>query len=105
MPNDNPNDNSLDLVDLKAATPFEAQVIAGVLRDAGVPAYVEGQQLTDEFAMSQTLMNLQGVRIKVPKRDLERAREALAAARRAGERLAQEESDGPDDGGEAPPRD
>jgi hypothetical protein len=74
-----------DLVDLERAhTPFEAEVIAGVLRDAGIAVYIEGRQLTDEFALSPQLLNLQGVIVKVRATEVERAREALAAAREAG---------------------
>ena len=89
----------LDLVDLHVArTPFEAQVIAGVLRSAGVPAYVAGAQLTDEWAISQTLANLRSCDITVRRVDLERARDALAEAKRAGE-LLEDSGDGDDSEG------
>lgn len=85
---DDPKHEHPDLVELKQAkTPFEAEVIAGVLQDAGIKAYVEGRQLTDEFALSQQLMNLQGVSIKVGRADLDSARDALAAAKRAGRHM------------------
>ena len=85
---------ALDLLAFgSATTPFEAQVIAGVLRDAGVPAYVSGGMLTDEFALSQTLLNLQQVEIQVLRCDLGRAQAALAAAKEAGKQL-----DSDDDG-------
>ena len=88
----------LDLVELHVArTPFEAQVIGGVLRSAGVPCYVGGTQLNDEFAASQRLANLQTCDITVLRSDLDRAKEALAEAKRAGELLEQMESDGEGD--------
>lgn len=68
-----------------AHSPFEAQVIVGVLQEANIPAYISGQVLTDEFAMSQALMNLAQVEIQVPRSKLGEARAVLAAARRSGE--------------------
>ena len=41
--------------------------ISAALRDAEIPAYIEGGLLTDEFALSQQLMNAQGTTIKVTK--------------------------------------
>ena len=83
-------DPQADLVKLKVAkSPFEAKVVAGVLLDAGIPAFIEGQSLTDEFAMSQRLMNLQGVTIMVPRDRVDDAHEALAAAKEAGRRLGE----------------
>lgn len=67
-----------------AKSPFEAQVIAAVLRGAGVPVYIGGSMLTDEFAASQRLMGLGGVRVQVPSDQLENARQALVEARDAG---------------------
>ncbi len=88
----------LDLVDLKVArNPIEAKIIASVLADSGIQALVGGDSLTDEFALSQRMMNLQGVTVQVRKVDLEAAQAALEAARKAGERLAeQEDADGSD---------
>jgi len=70
-----------------AHSPFEAQVIVGVLQEANIPAYISGQVLADEFAISQALMNLAQVEIQVPRSKLGEARAVLAAARRAGEDL------------------
>lgn len=67
-----------------AKSPFEAQVIAAVLRGAGVPVYIGGSMLTDEFAASQRLMGLGGVRVQVPSDQLENARQALVEARDTG---------------------
>ena len=91
-------DSELSLL-VQANTPFEAQVIAGVLHDEGIVAQVEGQLLADEFAVSQRLMNLQGVRIFVRTEDLERAKRALEAAKQAG-RAMDEEAEPP---GPVPP--
>ena len=70
-----------------ARSPFQARVLAGILDGAGIPCYVAGQMLTDEFAMSQTLMNLQRVDVQVPGSRVDDALEALAAARAAGAQL------------------
>ncbi len=99
----NPDDSDRKLTELHIAkNPFEAKVIAAVLEDAGLTAYVEDGSLTDEFAMSQRLMNLKGVTIMVRVEDLEAAQEALEASRKAGklleEGLPEEGDDG--DGGE-----
>lgn len=88
-----------DLVDLHVAkTPFEAEVIAGVLRDAGIPVYVAGEELNDEWALSQRLMNLQGVVVTVPRDRVEEARQVLDEAREAGRMMDVDQ----DDGGEGP---
>ena len=71
----------------EARSGFEAQVLAGILRSAGIPAYVEGGMLVDEFAATQQLMNLQAVRILVPASSLDRARAALDEAAAAGKLL------------------
>lgn len=82
------SDEHPDVVDLVVAkTPMEAQVIAGVLRDAQIPTYVSGGQLTDEFAMSQQVLGLQNVTVRVRSTDVESAKRALAEAREAGKQL------------------
>lgn len=73
-----------------ARTPLAAELIVAVLRAEGIPAYVEGALLQDEFAVSQRILGLGGVRIQVPRERLEDARKALAAAREAGTRLGAE---------------
>ncbi len=78
-----------------AKSPFEARLVATLLRDAGVRVFVAGEALTDEFAMSQRLMNLQGVTVMVAPEDLERARAVLAEAKEAG-RLLEEGALPPD---------
>lgn len=76
-----------EIVTLSAHTPFEAQLVATILQDAGIPAYVSGQMLTDPVAISQELMNVAEVEIQVPADRLEEARRLLEDARRAGKLL------------------
>jgi Putative prokaryotic signal transducing protein len=75
-----PDDEDLVLLE-RARTPAEAQVIAGVLKDEDIPVFVSGTMLTDEWAVSQRLLNLLGVDVMVRKREIENARRALAEAR------------------------
>ncbi len=63
-----------------ARSPLDAELIASVLREAGIPTYVEGSQLSDEFAISQRLMGLNSVRIQVPRERLRDAEAAVAEA-------------------------
>lgn len=71
-----------DIVELqRARSPLEAELIVSVLREAGVPAFVAGGMLADEFAVSQRLMNIHAVAIQVPRDRLDDARAALAQAR------------------------
>ena len=80
-----------------ARTVFEADVIVGILDEAGIPAYRPGGQLMDEFAISQQMMNLQGVRVYVPEDRKMEAQEALAEADRQGRILQEgEESSDPE---------
>ncbi len=67
-----------------AKNPLEAQVIAAILRDAGVAVYVGGAMLADEFAASQRLMGIGGVSVQVMSDRLEEARQALVESRAAG---------------------
>jgi hypothetical protein len=60
-----------------AATPAQAKIFVAQLQAEGIPAYVEGESLADEFAMSRQLMNLGGTKVMVPTSSLERARELL----------------------------
>ena len=78
----------------QARNVFEADVIVGILDEAGIPSYRSGGQLTDGFAMSQQLMNLQGVRVYVPENRLEDAQKTLREANEQGRILA--ESEAPD---------
>lgn len=71
-----------DLTDLTTArSAAEAQVIAAVLSAAGIPVFVGGSALQDEFAVSQRLLNVQQVRVQVRRDQVAQAQEALQAAR------------------------
>ena len=63
-----------------AATPVQAKVFVAMLRAEGIDAFVEGDSLADEVAISRRLMNLAGVRVLVPANSLARAREVLQPA-------------------------
>ena len=60
-----------------ASTPDQAKIYVAMLRAEGIPAAVDGGSLTDEFAMSQRLMNVSSVKVMVPASSLERAKEIL----------------------------
>lgn len=77
----------------RARTGFEARVVVAVLADAGIQAFTPDGMLADEFAMSQRLMNLQGVDVLVRAEDAEAASAALAEARAAGRDWAPEEEE------------
>jgi len=91
-PTDDPGD-PVELVEFhRARSPWDARIVAAIMEDAGIPAFVGDSLLTDEFAMSQQLMNLQDVCVRVPSDRVFEARTALAAAHKAGEML-NEDSD------------
>lgn len=73
-----------------ASTPEQAKVFVALLQSEGIPAYVDGDSLTDEFAMSRRLMNLTSVRVMVPTASLERAREILTTGAIDEEELEQQ---------------
>jgi hypothetical protein len=77
----------------RARTGFEARVVVAVLADAGIEAFTPDGLLADEFAVSQRLMNLQGVDVLVRAEDAEAASVALAEARAAGRGWADEGED------------
>lgn len=60
-----------------AKSPFDAQVVTGVLQNVGIPVYVGSQMLNDEFAASRRLVGLTAVDVQVRKKDVELARAAL----------------------------
>lgn len=72
-----------DFVELTTAgSAFEAELLVGALKGMGIRAVTFGGMLSDEYAMSQTLMRAKGgVRVMVAAADLERAREALEEIR------------------------
>lgn len=63
-----------------AASPAQAKIFAATLTAAGIPARIEGDNLTDEWAASQRALNLIGTRVMVPTKSLARAREILQPA-------------------------
>ena len=69
----------------RAQSRSEAQIVVSVLRSAGIPAYVDGQFLNDEFAASQAIMNLGSVEVQVPHEAAAEARKILAEARASAE--------------------
>jgi hypothetical protein len=71
-----------------APSPSVATIVVALLQAEGIPAYVNGSLLQDEFALSQRLLGLSAVEIQVPADRLAEAREVLAAAREAGGELA-----------------
>ena len=62
-----------------------AQLLADLLRDAGIPVYIGGSQLQDEWAMSQKMMGLLSTELQVPRDRLDEAREILASVRASAE--------------------
>lgn len=71
---------------------FIAEVVVGILKDEGVAAFVQGENLQDEFAASQRLIGNIGTTIFVPEDSLARAQEVLAAAREEGKLEAGDEA-------------
>jgi hypothetical protein len=65
---------------IHAKTPFDAQVIAGVLGAAGIPCYVGSSLVPDISAIADTLMENQHAVIQVPADRLEDARQAMREA-------------------------
>lgn len=72
--------NPLSVVAKVASTPDQAKIYVALLQAEGIPAYVEGGALADEFAMSQRLMNLGSVKVMVPASSLDKAKEILQPA-------------------------
>lgn len=63
-----------------AATTSQAKILVAQLQAAGIPAFVEGDSLADEVAVSRRMLNLNGTRVMVPTQSLAAAREVLAEA-------------------------
>ncbi len=70
-------DRPLSAVARVATTPEQAKIFVALLQAEGIPAYVEGDSLADEFATSRRMMNLVGTKVMVPTTSLDRARELL----------------------------
>lgn len=77
-----PEDEPTPLAEvLTARTSEEALVVSALLRHAGVPTYVGGSLLQDEFAAAQRILNLASIVIQVPRSRLLEARAVIEAAR------------------------
>lgn len=63
-----------------AASPAQAKVFVAMLQAEGIPARVDGDDLVDEFAAAQRLMNLMGTRVLVPTSSLADAQAILQPA-------------------------
>ena len=68
----------------QAPNEFIAELLVGILREAGIPAFTVGENLQDEFAASQRLIGAVGCTVYVPRTEVDRARAVLAEARAAG---------------------
>jgi len=60
-----------------ASTPDQAKIYVAMLEAEGIPAFIDGNTSSDEFAMSQRMLNVSNVRVMVPTEAAERAREIL----------------------------
>lgn len=61
--------------------------VAGLLEAAGIPVWVEGRALQDEFALSQQLLRIGSTAVKVARERLDEARRLIAEALAAGRLL------------------
>ena len=73
--------------------PASAQLVGQLLRGENIPAYVNGFNLQDEFAMATALLGTSGCDVQVPEEYEQQARTVLAAAAEAGERMASGETE------------
>jgi len=87
--------NEKDIVVLVSIkSPVVASYVVQALKFHGIPAYVGGCLLQDEFALSQRAMGLNCTDIQVPRSCLKEAREIIEIMKEAGKHLdeqAQEE--------------
>lgn len=74
-------------------SPSVANFIVQALRFHGIPAYLDGCLLQDEFAMSQKALGNICSDIQVPRSCLDEAKKILAIMREAGEKLDADEED------------
>lgn len=87
-----------DLVTLESfSNAAIAQLVAGLLRDAGIPVYISGSQLQDEWAISQKLMGFLSSELQVPRDRLPEAREILASVRASAAETPADEEGGEED--------
>ncbi len=79
-----PPTDKLDLVVVESASnPTVAQLIVGILKEAGIAAWTPGTHLQDAWAISQTRMGLLSVDVLVAREDMDDARRVLARAQKA----------------------
>ncbi len=79
----------------KARNVLEAELLAGILESEGIPAFVDGRFLQDEFAMPKKMLGLDhGVRVRVRKEHLEEAKKILELARESGKSLDEGDGEG-----------
>lgn len=80
-----------------ASTPDQAKVYVAMLEAEGIPAFIDGNSSTDEFAMSQRMLNVSDVRVLVPTEAFERALEILRPTEVDDDELARQAMDAADD--------
>lgn len=86
------SDSAPDLVVVKhLSDPVSAKLVVQILLGEGIPAFVNGAELMDEFAMSQMALGSVACDVQVPKEHEEQATKILAAAKEAGNRLEESE--------------
>ncbi len=81
-----PDDCSMVLL-LDGRSTFEAQTVAGLLEAAGIPFYIEGASLKDEFGATQALMGLSATKVMVALHDFRRAHKLIEEAKESGRAL------------------
>ncbi len=80
--------NSEWVMVMEPTSAIKTQIVKGLLESAQIPVHVEGEYLTDEFAMSQMLVNRSGVAVLVPHERLADAQNLIHMAMEAGQKLA-----------------
>ncbi|MHC4512135.1 MAG: hypothetical protein ACYTGW_09910 [Planctomycetota bacterium] len=81
-----------DLVIVKhLSDPTSAKLVAQVLLLENIPAFVNGAELLDEFAMSQMMLGNVACDVQVPREYEQQAKKVLVAAKEAGKRLDESE--------------
>jgi len=79
-----------DLVVVKhLSDPASAKLVAQILLARNIPAFVNGAELLDEFAVSQMMLGNVACDVQVPREYEEQAKTVLAAAKKAGKHLAE----------------
>ncbi|MHC4077928.1 MAG: hypothetical protein ACYST0_05730 [Planctomycetota bacterium] len=71
--------------------PTSAKLVAQVLLLENIPAFVNGAELLDEFAISQMMLGNVACDVQVPREHEQQAKKVLAAAKEAGKRLDESE--------------